>query len=82
MKAVPSADYDPGMLSSNLAKSPPSPTETPVVCPVCWDHSVERVEGVKLTARSMGGGDLSQVIVYRCAHWHLFALFQQPKAWE
>ena len=62
----------------------PSPMadETPIVCPVCWYHAVERVEGIVLSARPIGGHDLSQVSVYRCAHWHLFALFNQPKAWE
>ena len=59
-----------------------APLEVPIICPVCWTHDVERIEGMVLSARSVGGGDLSQVSMYRCIHWHLFALFYQPAEWE
>ena len=68
--------------SSEETEQLPAPDEAPIVCPVCWDHAVERVEGIVLSAKTMGGHDLSQVSVYRCAQWRLFALFNQPKAWE
>ena len=51
---------------------------SPTVCPVCWEHDITRVKDVRL---SIDGGDRHQVgraSVYRCAHWHLFALFDQP----
>jgi hypothetical protein len=56
--------------------------EVPIICPVCWSHDVERIEGIALSARSVGGRDLSQVSMYRCIHWHLFALFYQPAEWQ
>ncbi len=56
--------------------------EVPFCCPICCDHTIERVEGIVLSARAMGGRDLSEVSIYRCARWHLFATFKQPKAWE
>jgi len=70
------------MARLELVPPPPIPEEPPIVCPICWDHAVERIDGIVLTARAMGGRDLSQVKIYRCSAWHLFALFQQPKAWE
>lgn len=59
-----------------------TPIEAPIVCPVCWDHAVERIEGIVLSARSVDGRNLSQVSIYRCTHWHVFALFNQPATCE
>jgi len=53
-------------------------TDTPIVCPVCWDHAVERVEDVRLSAHTKDGRNVGGAFVYRCSHWHLFALFNQP----
>ena len=54
-----------------------------LVCPICWDHQgIEQVKDIVLSARPIGGRDLSQVSVYRCARWHLFAVFQRPSALE
>jgi hypothetical protein len=51
-----------------------------LVCPICWSHEgVETVEGIVLSAKAMGGRDLSGVSVYRCPRWHLFAVFNQPE---
>ena len=62
---------------------PPEPITAALVCPICWDHEgVELVKDIVLSARPIGGRDLSQVSVYRCAHWHLFSVFHQPNAWE
>ena len=68
--------------SKQPVKISDTPVDVPIVCPICWDHAVERVEGIVLSARQSGGRDLSQVSIYRCAHWHLFALFYQPAEWE
>ena len=69
------------MLASEDMQYSPAPHDGPIVCPVCWDHTVEAVEGIVLSAKAMGGSDLGQVSIYRCAQWHVFALFNQPKAW-
>lgn len=55
-----------------------TPVDVPFVCPICWDHAIEQIEGIVLSAKSVGGRDLSRVSIYRCGHWHLFALFNQP----
>ena len=55
--------------------------EAPLVCPVCCDHDIERIEGIVLSASATGGRNLSQVSMYRCSHWHLFALVYQPAEW-
>jgi hypothetical protein len=49
----------------------------PIVCPICWDHALEKIEGIHLSARSISEHDISRVSMYRCCHWHLFALFEQ-----
>jgi hypothetical protein len=50
----------------------------PIVCPVCWDHALEKLEGVRLSARTFAEQPfISRVHVYRCSHWHIFALFEQ-----
>lgn len=69
-------------VSTEPLKVPDSPGHAAIVCLVCWDHAVERIEGIVLSARSIGGRDLSEVTIYRCSHWHLFALFYQPADWE
>ena len=58
------------------------PVAAPIVCPVCCDDAIERIDGIVLSARAMGGRDLSQVTMYRCGHWHLFVLLYQPADWE
>jgi hypothetical protein len=60
----------------------PLPVEAPIVCPVCWDHAVERVNGVKLSASNIAGKNVGGATVYRCSHWHLFALFEQLMTWD
>jgi hypothetical protein len=54
----------------------------PIACPLCLDHTVEQVEGIVLSAQPIGGREISKVSVYRCSFWHLFAVFEQPTAWE
>jgi hypothetical protein len=49
----------------------------PIACRICWDHALERVEGIHLSARTVSEHDISRVLLYRCSHWHMFALFQQ-----
>ena len=55
----------------------PEPYDVPIVCPICWDRSIEKLEGVALSASTSGGRNVGGAFVYRCSHWHLFALFQQ-----
>ena len=49
----------------------------PIVCPVCWDHALERIDGLHLTARTIEERRVSRVLMYRCSHWHVFAVFEQ-----
>ena len=49
----------------------------PVVCPICWGHALERIEGIRLVARTVTEHDISRVLLYRCDHWHMFAVFEQ-----
>jgi len=65
-------------MSETTIRSSSLPVESPITCPICCDHAVEQIEGIVLSARTAGGRDLSQVAVYRCDHWHLFALLYQP----
>ena len=49
--------------------------EAPLVCPVCWDHAVEPMNGVQLTARINGVlSDVHGVSAFRCSHWHVFTV--------
>lgn len=49
----------------------------PIVCPVCWDHALETLDGLHLTARTTAEQSVSRVHVYRCSAWHVFAVFEQ-----
>jgi hypothetical protein len=44
-------------MQETLAESHTSRTarESPIVCPVCWDHAVEKVEGITLSANNASG---------------------------
>jgi hypothetical protein len=48
-----------------------------MVCPVCWDHAVERVEGIKLSASNADGKNVGGANIFRCSQWHMFAVFEQ-----
>jgi hypothetical protein len=58
------------------------PVEAPIVCPVCWDHAIERVEGVHLSASNADGKNVGGASVFRCSRWHMFALFEQLITWD
>lgn len=47
------------------------------MCPVCWDHAVERIEGVTVSADNLNGKQISGVNLYHCSYWHAFAVFEQ-----
>jgi CRP-like cAMP-binding protein len=51
--------------------------DRPIICPVCLDHAIEKVEGIELSASNVGGKKVGGASLYRCSHWHLFALFKQ-----
>ena len=51
--------------------------DVPIVCPLCWDHAIERVDGVNLSANNVAGKNVGGASIYRCSHWHMFALFEQ-----
>jgi CRP-like cAMP-binding protein len=55
----------------------PEAFEIPIACPICWDQNIEKLEGVALSASTTGGRSVGGALVYRCRHWHLFALFRQ-----
>jgi hypothetical protein len=47
-------------------------------CPICWDHALEKLEGIRLSARTFAEQPfISRVLVYRCSSWHVFAVFEQ-----
>ena len=49
----------------------------PIVCPICWDHALEKLEGIRLSARTFAEQRfISRVLVYRCSSWHVFAVFE------
>lgn len=48
------------------------------MCPVCWDHAVEKVEGIKLSASNAEGANVGGASIFRCAQWHMFAVFERP----
>jgi hypothetical protein len=50
----------------------------PIVCPICWDHALEKLEGIRLSARTFAEQPfISRVLLYRCSSWHIFAVFEQ-----
>lgn len=49
----------------------------PVVCPICWDHELESIDGIRMIARTVTEHDVSRVSIYRCSAWHMFAVFEQ-----
>ena len=49
----------------------------PTVCPVCWEHDITRVEDVRLSTDVGDAHEVGKASVYRCGHWHLFAVFEQ-----
>jgi hypothetical protein len=51
----------------------------PIVCPVCWDHGVERIESVTLSADNLNGKPVSGALLYHCSHWHIFAVFDSAR---
>ena len=51
--------------------------EGPLVCPVCWDHSIEKIEGVALTASTLEDRPVSGAQLYHCTRWHVFAIFDR-----
>lgn len=73
----------PPMQRTEQAVPTPETTNPPLVCPICWSHEgIESVNGIILSAKAMGGRDLTEVSIYRCPRWHLFAMFNQPEDWE
>ena len=52
--------------------------ETPIVCPVCWHHSVDSVDGIRLSATAINGKDIGGAAVYLCSQWHRFAVLGRP----
>ncbi len=69
--------YDVTMQQSTEQENLVALEQGPIVCPVCWDHGVERIEGVELTANHTDGKAISGAVIYHCQHWHIFAMFQQ-----
>ena len=50
--------------------------ELPAVCPYCCDQSIERIGEVKLYAEHLPHQTtLIAGSVFRCSHWHVFAMF-------
>jgi hypothetical protein len=46
--------------------------------PICWDHALEKLEGIRLSAKSYAEQPLmNRVVVYRCSSGHVFAVFEQ-----
>lgn len=56
--------------------------EAPLMCPICCDHGIEIVDGIRLAASNTQGDNIGRAVVYRCPQWHVFALFGQFAARE
>lgn len=51
--------------------------EAAIICPQCWDHAVEPIQGVELFAlQTSEPRRISDITVYRCQQWHVFAIFK------
>jgi len=69
--------YDATMLEPIEPEAPGRLVAGPIVCPICWDHALERIEGIRLSTRTVDEHAIGKVSLYRCSHWHLFALFER-----
>lgn len=71
--------YNAGMQQLTAERNTPRIlVDTPTVCPVCWSCDITQVENVRLSTTVGDRHDVGMAAVYRCADWHLFALFEQP----
>jgi len=53
--------------------------ETPIACPICWDHQIQPVDGVRLAATiNCTERQIANVSAYRCGNWHVFVVLSQP----
>jgi hypothetical protein len=71
--------YDAAMQQFAEAETLEALERGPLVCPVCWDHGVERIEGVTLSADNLRGKPISGALLYHCSHWHIFAVFESAR---
>lgn len=50
--------------------------ETPIACPICLDHTIEPIEGVRLSASICGAVScIHGVSAFHCSNWHVFTIF-------
>lgn len=61
-------------LSSGETDIPRPLPHAPTVCPVCWNHNLAPVEGVRV---SVTGRYVGTASAYRCDNWHVFTVFDQ-----
>jgi hypothetical protein len=51
---------------------------TPSICPVCWDHTVEPMEGVRLSVTINGVcSNIHRIEAFHCSRWHIFIMVQR-----
>ena len=61
--------------SSLHAEAPPNEALTPIACPICLDHTVEQMDGVRLSVTINGVvSRIHAVSAYRCGNWHVFTI--------
>lgn len=77
MHATTISVYDPPMEPQIEIEDSVRSVAGPIVCPICWDHALEKLEGIRLSAKSLAEQPfVNRVIVYRCSSWHVFAVFE------
>jgi hypothetical protein len=68
--------YHAGMQQPSLqADAPPDEAPTPIACPICLDHAVIQMDGVRLSVTINGVvSPIHAVSAYQCGNWHVFTI--------
>lgn len=55
--------------------------QSPLTCPICWDHRLKQIEGVQLTVTTADAfRNLGRAAAYHCSNWHVFAILHREEA--
>ena len=68
--------YHAGMQQPSLqANARPDEAPTPIACPICLDHAVIQMDGVRLSVTINGVvSPIHAVSAYQCGNWHVFTI--------
>jgi hypothetical protein len=54
--------------------------ESPIICPICWDHAIKPLQEVDLVAVHRTQMQfVPSIATYYCSYWHVFAVFGCPE---